>query len=125
MPLLCNASFKEFGSLVCLWQDVKLRKTQLEVGSLNATWSRDLWGYRVIVFFGKVSNCWLNSCGKFCGATRRRFFAICEKPYGGIEISPPPVRGLRQSRIKNERFIQIMNYLHYRHSKRLEMLYEC
>ena len=50
MPLLCNASFKEFGSLVCLWQDVKLRKTQLEVGSLNATWSRDLWGHRVIVF---------------------------------------------------------------------------
>ena len=50
MPLLCNASFKELGSLVCLWQDVKLRKTQLEVGSLNATWLRDLWGHRVIFF---------------------------------------------------------------------------
>ena len=103
MPLLCNASFKEFGSLVCLWQDVKLRKTQLEVGSHNATWSRDLWGHRVIVFFGNVSNCWLNSYGKFGGATRRRFFAICEKPYGGgVEINPPPppVRGLR-ARLRN------------------------
>ena len=49
MPLLCNASFKELGSLVCLWKDVKLRKTQLEVGSFNATWSRDLWGHWVIV----------------------------------------------------------------------------
>ena len=29
--LLYTASFKEFGSLVCLWHDVKLRKTQLEV----------------------------------------------------------------------------------------------
>ena len=50
MSLLCNASFKEFGSLVCLWHDVKLRKTQLEVRSLHATWSRDFWGHRVIVF---------------------------------------------------------------------------
>ena len=34
-------------------------------------------------FFGKVSNCWLNSYGKFGVATRRRFLAICEKPEGG------------------------------------------
>ena len=42
-------------------------------------------------FFRNVSNCWLNSYGKFSGATRRRFFAICEKPYGGggVEINPP------------------------------------
>ena len=91
MPLLYNASFKEFGSLVCLWHDVKVRKTQLEVRSFNATWSRDLWGHRVIVFFGNVSNCWLNSYGKFGGATRRRSFAISKKPYGGgVEITPPP-----------------------------------
>ena len=46
-------------------------------------------------FFGNVSNCWLNSYGKFGGATRRRFFAIYEKPNGGGgEINPPPVRGL-------------------------------
>ena len=46
-------------------------------------------------FFGNVSNCLLNSYGKFGDATRRRFFAICEKPYGGgVEINPPPVRGL-------------------------------
>ena len=37
MPLLYIASFKELGSLVCLWHDVKLRKTQLEVRSLTAT----------------------------------------------------------------------------------------
>ena len=42
-------------------------------------------------FFGNMSNCWLNSYGKIGGATRRRFFAICEKPYGGggVEINPP------------------------------------
>ena len=29
---------------MCLWHDVKLRKTQLEVRSLNVTWRRDLLG---------------------------------------------------------------------------------
>ena len=38
-------------ALVCLWHDVKLRKTQLEVRSLNVTWRRDLWCHRVIVFW--------------------------------------------------------------------------
>ena len=75
MSLLYTSSFKEIGSLVCLWHDVKLRKTQLEVRSLNVTWRRDLLGHRVIVF-GNVSNCWLNSYDKFGDATRRRFFAI-------------------------------------------------
>ena len=65
MSLLYIASFKEFGSLVCLWHDVKLRKTQLEVRSLNVTWRRDLWCHQVIVLFGNVSNCWLNSYGKW------------------------------------------------------------
>ena len=48
-------------------------------------------------FFRNVSNCWLNSYGKFGGATRRRFFAICEKPQGGglKSTPPPPVRGLK------------------------------
>ena len=40
-------------------------------------------------FFGNVPNCWLNSYGKFGGAMRRRFFTICEKPYGEVEINPP------------------------------------
>ena len=93
MLLLYIVSFKEFGSLVCLWHDVKLRKTQLEVRSLTATWSRDLWGHRVVVFFRNVSNCWLNSYGKFGGATRRRFFAICEKPYGGLKSTPRRCEG--------------------------------
>ena len=45
-------------------------------------------------FFGNVSNCWLNSYGKFGGATRRRFFAICEKPEGGggADNRPSPGR---------------------------------
>ena len=46
-------------------------------------------------FFGNVSNCCPNSYGKFGGATRRRFFAICEKPGGGVDIRPPAVRGLK------------------------------
>ena len=61
--------------------------------SKNATWGQitccDLvtWhlgssGHR---FFFNVSNCWLNSYGKF---GRSRFFAICEKPYEGVK-SPP------------------------------------
>ena len=43
-------------------------------------------------FFRNVSNCWLNSYGKFGGATRRRFFAICEKPERGGGWYPPPPR---------------------------------
>ena len=35
MSLLYTASFKELGSLLCLWHDAKLRKTQLEVRLLN------------------------------------------------------------------------------------------
>ena len=49
-------------------------------------------------FFENVSNCWLNSYGKFGGATRRRFFfRICEKSEGDGKPPPPPppaVRGL-------------------------------
>ena len=48
-------------------------------------------------FFGNVSNCLLNSSGKFGGATRRRFLAICEKPYGGLKSTPPA--GARVNRI--------------------------
>ena len=96
MSLLYTASFKEFGSLVCLWHDVKLRKTQLEVRSLNVIWRRDLW---VIVssFFRNASNCWLNSYGKFGGATRRRFFATCEKPEcgGGGRITAPRLNAIK------------------------------
>ena len=79
MSLLYTASFKEFGSLVCLWHDVKLRKTQLEVRSLNVTWKRDLWYHRVIVFFRNVSKCWLNSYGKFGGAYAPPFFRYLRK----------------------------------------------
>ena len=92
MSLLYTVSFKEFGSLVCFWHDVKLRKTQLEVRSRNVTWRRDLWCQRVIIFFRNVSNCWLNRYGKFGGATRRRFFRYLRKTWGGRLISAPPGR---------------------------------
>ena len=45
-------------------------------------------------FFGNVSNCCLNSYGKFGGHTRRRFFAICKKTEWGVDTRPPAVRGL-------------------------------
>ena len=50
---------------------------------------RFLWKCVVCVFDG---NCWLNSYGKFGGATRRRFFANCEKPEKEVDIRPPPGR---------------------------------
>ena len=73
--------------------------------SKNATWGQvtycDLvtWplGSSGRRFFRNVSNCWQNSYGKFGGATRRRFFAICEKP-GGVEINPPA--GARVNKVK-------------------------
>ena len=92
MLLLYIVSFKEFGSLVCLWHDVKLRKTQLEVRSLTATWSRDLWGHRVVVFFRNVSNCWLNNYGKFGGGSAAVFRYLRKTLGGGVEITPPPRR---------------------------------
>ena len=88
MSVLHPARFKEFGSWMCLWQALKLWKMQLEVRSLNVTGRRDLLDHRVIVFFGNVPNCWLNRYGKFGGATRRRFFAICEKPEEGPITAP-------------------------------------
>ena len=71
MLLLYIVSFKEFGSLVCLWHDVKLGKTQLEVRSLTATWSRDLWGHRVIVFFLEIVKLLAEQVWQIW---RRRFF---------------------------------------------------
>ena len=47
-------------------------------------------------FFRKWSNCWLNSYGKFGGATRRRFFfRYLRKTVRGGWNQPPPVRELR------------------------------
>ena len=90
MSLLYTASFKEFGSLVCLWHDVKLRKTQLEVRSLNVTWRRDLWGHRVIVFW-KCVKLLAEQLWKIWRRYAPPFFAICEKPEGAD--NPPPGRG--------------------------------
>ena len=92
MSLLYTASFKEFGSLVCLWYDVKLRKTQLEVRSLNVTWRRDLWCRRVIVFFWKCVKLLAEQLWQIW--RRYHFFAICEKKKlrGLISAPPPPGR---------------------------------
>ena len=81
---------------MCLWHDVKLRKTQLEVRSLNVTWRRDLWCNRVIVFFRNVSNCWLNSYGKL-GGVRAAVFSLVAKNLRGVDIRPPAVRGIRNA----------------------------
>ena len=50
MSVLHLASFKEFRSLMCLWQALKLWKKQLEVRLLNMIWRRDLWGQEVNIF---------------------------------------------------------------------------
>ena len=39
----------------------------------------------------------MNSYGKFGGATRRRFFSVCEKPEG-VDTRPLAVRRLKDSK---------------------------
>ena len=95
MLLLCIVSFKEFGSLVCLWHDVKLRKTQLEVRSLTATWSRDLWGHRVVVFLEMCQIVGWTAMANLAALRAAVFFAICEKPQGGGGWNQPTPAGAR------------------------------
>ena len=87
MSLLYTVSFKEFGSLVCLWHDVKIRKTQLEVRSLNVTWRR----HRVIVFW----KCVKLLAEQLWQIWRRHVFSLSAKNLrGGADNRPPAVRGL-------------------------------
>ena len=90
MPLLCNASFKEFGSLVCLWNDVKLRKKQLEVRSTSCdlvTWplgsSDHLFSEMCqIVGWTAMAN---------LAALRAAVFSLSGKNRtGGLKSPPPP-----------------------------------
>ena len=81
MSLPYTASLKEFGSLVCLWHDVKLRKTQLEVRSLNVTFG-DLWGHRVVVFLMCQIVGWT--------AMPSRFSLSAKNLRGGGRITAPP-----------------------------------
>ena len=90
MSLLYIVSFQRVRITGCLWHGVKLRKTQLEVRSLTATWSRDLWGHRVVVFFNKCVKLFAEQLRQIWRRYAPPFFAICEKPYGGVEIPPPP-----------------------------------
>ena len=80
---------------MCLWHDVKLRKTQLEVRSLTATWSRDLWGHRVVVFLEMCQIVGWTAMANLA-ALRAAVFSLSAKNLrgGGVEINPPPVRGL-------------------------------
>ena len=95
MLLLYIVSFKEFGSLVCLWHDVKLRKTQLEVRSLTATWSRDLWGHRVVVFLEMCQIVGWTAMANLAALRAAVFSLSATNLRGGVEINPPPpVRGL-------------------------------
>ena len=96
MSLLYTASFKEFGSVVYLCHDVKLRKTQLEVRSLNVTWRRDLWCHWVIIFwkcfklFAKqLWEIWLRYAPPFFRYLRKTWLGG-----GGADNRPPAVRGL-------------------------------
>ena len=86
-----------------------LKKRNLRSGHLM--WAGGVtFGVIGLPFFGNVSNCWLNSNGKFGGATRRRFFAICEKSKGGlisgrvycIYIFSPAVRGLKTRNARSQ-----------------------
>ena len=89
MLLLYVVSFKAFGSLVCLWHDVKLRKTQLEVRSLNATWSRDLWGHRVVVFYECVKLL-TEQLWQIWRRYAPPFFSLSAKNLtGGLKSTPP------------------------------------
>ena len=87
MSVLHTASFKEFGSLMCLWQALKLWKTQLEVRSLNVTWRRDLWGQEVKI---------CSQCVKVLYEQLCKNFRYPRKTWG-----PPAVRGLNKRLAKN------------------------
>ena len=89
MLLLYIVSFKEFGSLVCLWHDVKLRKTQLEVRSLTATWSRDLWGHRVVVCFLEMCQIVGWTAMANLAALRAAVFSLSAKNLTGGWNQPP------------------------------------
>ena len=88
MSVLHTATFKEFGSMMCLRQALKLCKMQLEVRSFNVTWRSDLWGHRVIVFW----KCVKLLAEQLWQMWRRRSFAICEKPEGA-DNRPRPCAG--------------------------------
>ena len=98
MSVLHPASSKEFGSLMCLWQALKLWKMQLEDGSFNVTWRRDLWGHWVIVLW-KCVKLLAEQLWQIWRRYAPPFFAICEKPEGeGADTRPPAVRGLTLAR---------------------------
>ena len=91
MSLLHTASFKEFGSLVCLWHHVKLRKTQLEVRSLNVTWRHDLWCHRVIVFLEMCQIVGGTAMANLAALRAAVFFSLSAKNLRGeVDIRPPP-----------------------------------
>ena len=76
---------------MCLWHDVKLRKTQLEVRSPNVTWRRDLWCHRVIVFLEMCQIVdWIGMAN--LAALRAAVFPLSAKNLRGGRITAPPGR---------------------------------
>ena len=99
MFVLHPASFKEFGSLMCLWQACKLWKMQLVVRSLNVTWRRDLWGHEVIFFWKCVKlvaeqlwQIWQRFASPFFRYLRKKL-----REGEGVDSRPPAVRGFNQA----------------------------
>ena len=89
MSLLYTVRFKEFGSLVCLWHDIKFRKTQLEVRSLNVTSRRDLWSYRVIIFLEMCQIVGWTAMANLA-ALHAAVFSYLRKTWGGAgQITAP------------------------------------
>ena len=60
----------------------------------HITWPGGLTWYDLgSKFSHKMRKGWMNSYAKYGGASRRRYYAICEKPMGA-HMCPPAVRGL-------------------------------
>ena len=116
MLLLYIVSFKEFGSLVCLWHDVKLRKTQLEVRSLTATWSRDLWGHRVVVFLEMCQIVGWTAMANLA-ALRAAVFSLSAKNLrggGGVKSTPPAGARVNLDRLHTVYFARHLSNFHNR-----------
>ena len=78
---------------MCLWHDVKLRKTHLEVKSPNVTWRRDLWCHQVIVFLEMCQIVGWTAMANLA-ALRTAVFSLSAKNLRGADNRPPAVRGL-------------------------------
>ena len=106
------------GWLVRLWHDVKLRKTQLQVRSLNVTWRCDLLCHRVIVFFWKCLKLLAEQLWQIWRRYAPLFFPYLRKKLRGRITTPPGRARVKISteclKLLKERVLQIWWwYLHW------------